>query len=153
MNKIKMPVVKPVQHYIPKSNFFKRTWDWLCYTRQWELDEDWYFILPDKTEIVISKGFVFDGASIPRVFRNLLSPVGILFLAGLVHDYSYKYNCLVQSDLLLYNFSAGQKFWDDLFLEVANETNGMKILNTSAWTALRGFGWMSWNGHRKNDKK
>ena len=36
---------------------------------------------------VIPAGFVCDGASIPLGLRNLVSPIGIVFTAAIVHDY------------------------------------------------------------------
>ena len=58
--------------------------------------EDWYFRLPkNKTIIKIPKGFEFDGASIPRPFWWILSPVGLLFIPGLVHMHIKRMGSLV----------------------------------------------------------
>ena len=43
---------------------------------------------------MLYQGFVFDGASIPKFLRTFFSPVGVLLMGGLVHDYAYKYACL-----------------------------------------------------------
>ena len=37
---------------------------------------------------VIPAGFKFDGASIPKFLHTFLSPVGVLLMGGLIHDYA-----------------------------------------------------------------
>jgi hypothetical protein len=39
--------------------------------------------------ITVPKGFITDGASIPRIFWSLLGPFGPYFQAAIVHDYLY----------------------------------------------------------------
>ena len=69
---------------------------WLTKTRTWEITEDWKFGLQmdgqkTVTSFMIPKGFVFDGASVPKPLRSWLSPMGVLLSGGLVHDYVYKF--------------------------------------------------------------
>ena len=68
---------------------------WLLSTRNWILTEDWKYNI-DGTEYVIPAGFQFDGASIPKFLRTFFSPVGVLLMGGLVHDYAYKYKTLLK---------------------------------------------------------
>ena len=63
---------------------------WLLSTRNWVLIEDWKYKIDDK-EYIILKVFQFDGASILKFLRTFFSPVGVLLIGGLVHDYMYKY--------------------------------------------------------------
>ena len=58
--------------------------------RRWMLLEDWVFRWGNKL-IVIEKGFVFNGASIPKIFSNIFASTGILFLAALIHDHLYQH--------------------------------------------------------------
>jgi hypothetical protein len=44
--------------------------------------------LKDGTEIILPADFELDGASIPRIFWGILSPVGLLLIPGLIHDYT-----------------------------------------------------------------
>lgn len=82
--------------------------------------------------IVIPKGFKTDGASVPKVFQNILSPTGPYFAAGIVHDLLYRWQ----------KFSRRQS--DDALLE------GMWVLRCKPWQygaiylAVRGFGWNAW---------
>ena len=57
---------------------------------------DFEYTLPDGREIVIPEGFVFDGASVPRLLWGLLSPTGLLLIGGLVHDFGYRFDLLVR---------------------------------------------------------
>ena len=58
---------------------------------------DYNYKLNDK-EFVIPAGFKFDGASIPKFLRTFFSPVGVLLIGGLVHDYMYKYSACKPAD-------------------------------------------------------
>ena len=106
-------------------------------------------------------GFQFDGASIPKFLRTFFSPVGVLLIGGLVHDYMYKYACLKlvpvvgdkygrtgKEQLLLVD----QKKADQIFRDINIEVNGFWFMNYLAYWSLRLGIFVAWNGHRKNDK-
>ena len=63
--------------------------------RHWELTEDWHYDRWDGIHVIIEKGFIFNGASIPKVFSNIFASTGILFLASLVHDHIYQYRYIL----------------------------------------------------------
>ena len=92
-----MPILKPIKICTADKGFWKAIWLWLTGTRRWRLVEDWYYFL-DGEEYVIEKGFEFDGASVPKFLAMWLSPVGVLLMGGLVHDYGYKYAELVKCE-------------------------------------------------------
>lgn len=139
MKYIEMPIVRPIR-YKSGGNFFSKVWKWLTYIRRWEVMEDWTYTLSNAEEIFIPKGFVMDGASIPKGFRNIVSPVGVLYIAAIAHDKKY-------AD----PEGMTRKEVDELFLNVANETNELKILNRSCYGLLRAFGWVAWRNWRKKD--
>ena len=58
--------------------------------RKWELTEDFTFIDPrtGKTHTA-PKGFVTDGASIPRCLWMFISPTGPYMESAVIHDYLY----------------------------------------------------------------
>lgn len=90
-----MPKLIPIQIKTRDKPFLIRIWRWITSIRKWELSEDWEYKLPeDEPVIVIPKGFVFDGASIPRPLWGLLSPTGLLLVPGLIHDFAYRYDYL-----------------------------------------------------------
>lgn len=149
-----MPKLQPIP--IPTKNAAVpvRMWRWLTSIRQWRLLEDWCYTLPNSDiVIVIPKGFVFDGASIPKPLWFLLSPTGLLLIPGLVHDFAYRYDYLWAFDhqgrTFRYSRNAGQKHWDKLFKTIALDVNGMSVIDYLAYVALSGFGWIAWRGNRK----
>ncbi len=151
-----MPILKPIS--IPTKNrpMISRIFVWIFSIRKWEVVDDWQYELRDGTEIMIPKGFVFDGASIPRFLWALLSPVGLLFIPGLIHDYGYKYDKLLFKDqngnIADYKSGAGKAYWDKLFRQVGRDVNGMAFIDIMAWIALAIGGWIPWLKHRKSKK-
>lgn len=146
-----MPSLRPVLIPTKNKSFWRKTWIWLSKSRLWEVTEDYNFILPSGTEIVIPKGFVMDGASIPRPFWFLLSPVGLLLIAGLIHDYGYRYDCLlirVGDKLVSYRKGAGKAYWDILFYKINLMVNDIKPVAKVAYWAVKFGGGSSWRNHR-----
>ena len=92
-----MPKLTPVPIKTKGKGFWKGIVMWLLSTRNWVIVEDWKYNL-NGSEYVIPKGFQFDGASIPKFLRTFFSPVGVLLIGGLVHDYMYKYTALKRTD-------------------------------------------------------
>ena len=92
-----MPKLQPVPIKTKGKGFWKGIIMWLLSTRNWVLTDDWKYNI-DGTEYVIPAGFQFDGASIPKFLRTFFSPVGVLLMGGLVHDYAYKYKTLLEAN-------------------------------------------------------
>ena len=145
-----MPTLKPVPIATKGKGFWKGIWLWIMTTRNWEVTKDWRYTVNGQT-YVVPKGFVFDGASVPKFLATWLSPVGVLLMGGLVHDYAYKYAALMKSgDRVLVPLT--QKEADVLFRDICIEVNGFKLMNYLAYYALRLAGFVAWNGHRKAEK-
>jgi hypothetical protein len=125
-------------------------WVWLSKPRQWEVAEDWQCIVGGQT-IDIPAGFRFDGASVPRPFWILVTPIGILLVPGLLHDYGYKYEHLKVGGGGKIGHDKNRLFWDKLFLQAGVDVNGFRVLSSLAGYAVCLFGWTAWFGHR--DKK
>ena len=147
-----LPHLQPVKISTKGKGFWKGIIMWLLSTRNWTITKDWKYKI-DGNEYVIPKGFQFDGASIPKFMRTFFSPVGVLLIGGLVHDYMYKYSALksVQANgaLLLVN----QKKADQIFRDINIEVNGFYFMNYLAYWSLRIGGFVAWNGHRKRNAK
>jgi hypothetical protein len=142
-----MPHMKPLPIATKDKGFFKGIWHWLMGVRQWEICDDFHFKLSG-VEYVIPKGFQFDGASVPKFLAMWLSPTGVLLMGGLVHDYVYKYACLMtKAGNNTEKMSQSQA--DKLFRDICIEVNGFKFLNYLAYWALAAAGFVAWNGHKK----
>ncbi|MCP4595646.1 MAG: DUF1353 domain-containing protein [Neptuniibacter sp.] len=152
-----MPILKPLPIKTRGKSAFGRLKAWITEVRTWEVAENWEYQLDPDTRIIIPKGFVFDGASIPRILWAVLSPTGLLLIQGLIHDFGYKYDYLWavnkgegEKYIKIYE-GKGQDFWDELFYRVGREVNEMKVINALAWLPLSLFGFIAWNNHRDND--
>ncbi len=151
-----MPTLKPLPIKIKNTWLIFKVYSWLTSIRQWEIMEDWLFMLPNGETIVIPKGFIFDGASIPRPFWFLLPPTGLLLIPGLIHDFAYRYNYLWlvnekdgQKFYSKYEVNSGQKYWDMLFRQISVNVNGMVYIDQFAWYSLSVFGRTAWKRNRQ----
>ena len=147
-----MPKLQPVPIATKGKGFWKGIVMWLLSTRNWVLTEDWKYNT-DGTEYVIPAGFQFDGASIPKFLRTFFSPVGVLLMGGLVHDYAYKYKTLLKVDKKDTMGELTQKKADEIFRDINIIVNGFYTMNRLAYWSLRIGGFVAWNGHRKRDAK
>jgi hypothetical protein len=145
-----MPHMIPIRIPTAGKGFWGAIWLWLIGTRTWEIAKDWHFSVNGE-DYIVPKGFVFDGASVPKFLASWLSPVGILLIGGLVHDYIYKYRVLVKYGKKQTTDVMNQKQADQLFRDINIEQNGFHFLNNLAYWALRIGGFVAWNGHRKRN--
>tara|TARA_B100001250_G_scaffold321155_1_gene284158 strand:- start:109 stop:693 length:585 start_codon:yes stop_codon:yes gene_type:complete len=144
----KFPVMRPIPIKTKGKGFFKMILMWLLGTRHWEIAEDFEFDLLGE-KFVIPAGFKFDGASIPKFLHTFLSPVGVLLMGGLVHDYAYKYETLLKKGKKETMGVLTQKRADEIFRDINIEINGFFLMNYLAYYSLRLGGFMAWNKHRK----
>jgi hypothetical protein len=146
-----MPVMRPIAIPTKDKGFWGGVWTWLMVTRKWEIVKDYKFVINGEA-YVIPKGFVFDGASVPKFFRSWLSPMGVLLIGGLVHDYGYKYQTLLKKGKKTCSGIKRQKEMDIIFRDINIDVNGFKVINYLAYYALRLGGFFAWKAHRKNSK-
>jgi len=147
-----MPKLQPVQIATKGKGFWKGIVMWLLSTRNWVLTDDWKYNI-DGEEYVIPSGFQFDGASIPKFLRSFFSPVGVLMIGGLVHDYAYKYKTLLKKNKKDTMGDLTQKRADEIFRDINIIVNGFYTMNRLAYWSLRIGGFVAWNGHRKRNAK
>ena len=147
-----MPHMQPIRIPTDGRGFWGAIWCWFWEVRNWEIAKDWHFTVNGE-QYVIPKGFQFDGASVPKFLASWLSPVGILLMGGLIHDYIYKYTVLLKKNKKDTSDMFTQKQADQLFRDINIEQNGIHVLNWAAYLALRAGGFAAWNGHRKRNCK
>jgi uncharacterized membrane protein len=146
------PVMRPIRIATKGKGFFKMILMWILGTRHWEIAKDFEYEI-NKQKFVIPAGFKFDGASIPKFLHTFLSPVGVLLLGGLVHDYAYKYETLLCENKKDTIGIISQKKADEIFRDINIEINGFYFMNYLAYWSLRLGGFMAWNKHRKVNAK
>lgn len=157
---MKYPKLEPVPIHTKGLSFFMKIWVWLFSVRKWKVVEDWEFdtTLDNRSiTVFIHKGFVFDGASIPRPLWWLLSPIGVLLIPGLVHDYVYRYRYItfIDKKTRIKNriYNSDHKYWDLLFRDVSVQINECNVISYGAWIALLVFGKSAWKKNRKIEQK
>ena len=131
---VEMPHMKPLPMGTSGVGFWKGIKMWLTTSRKWELTDDWVYTI-NGTRFKVPKGFVFDGASVPKFFRSWLSPMGVLLMGGLVHDYGYKYQTLRYANKKASNGVKTQKWMDETFRDINIAVNGFYVLNYLAYYA------------------
>ena len=158
--KIPMPKLEPVP--IPTARHGLMVW--MHSVRRWRLAEHWKYDLPKnccvecrKVKIIVPKGFVFDGASIPRPLWVLLHPSGLLLIPALVHDFAYRCGFLWKIVIdektgketgTVCRCNGCKEDWDILFQKIGANVNGVRIVNFIAYWAVRIFGHRAW---KKNE--
>ena len=146
------PTMRPIPIKTKGKGFFTMIKMWLLGTRHWEIANDFDYEVNGE-KFVIPAGFKFDGASIPKFLHPFLSPVGVLLIGGLVHDYAYKYETLLKKNRKDTMGVITQKKADEIFRDINIEINGFYLMNYLAYWSLRLGGFMAWNGHRKVNAK
>ena len=146
------PTMRPIPIKTKGKGFFTMIKMWLLGTRHWEIANDFDYEINGET-FVIPAGFKFDGASIPKFLHTFLSPVGVLLIGGLVHDYAYKYQTLLNKNKRDTMGVITQKKADEIFRDINIEINGFFLMNYLAYWSLRLGGFMAWNKHRKVNAK
>jgi hypothetical protein len=145
------PHMQPIRIATKDKGFWGAILMWLLGVRKWRITQNFNYKIRGQ-EYVIPRGFEFDGASVPK-FLAFLSPVGVLLIGGLVHDYAYKYAALKPANnkdsLLLLDKENADKIFRDINIEV----NGFHFLNYLAYYGLRVGGFFAWYKHRKNNAK
>ena len=146
------PHMVPMRIATKGKGFWSAIFMWLFGVRHWEIGRDFEYEL-NGVSYVIPKGFTFDGASVPKFLATFLSPVGVLLIGGLVHDYAYKYSALKPANKKDPILVLDQKRADQIFRDINIEINGFFFLNYLAYWALRIGGFLAWNKHRKVNAK
>ena len=148
---IDYPHMKPIKIATKGKGFWGAILLWSFGSRHWEVVKDFNYSINGQN-FIIPKGFKFDGASVPKFLGQFLSPVGVLLIGGLIHDYGYKYETLLLKNKKDIGVKS-QKWMDETFRDINIEVNGFYLLNYLAYWALRLGGFVAWNKHRKVNAK
>lgn len=147
-----MPHMKPIAIPTKGKGFWGGLKIWLFVSRKWEIVSDYHYNIDGK-DLVIPKGFIFDGASVPKFLHTWLSPMGVLLVGGLIHDYGYKYQTLLCKGKKKVIGMKTQSQLDIIFRDVNIVQNGFRLINYLAYYGLKLGGFAAWNKHRKVNAK
>jgi hypothetical protein len=143
----RMPRIQPLPIPTKNQSGLRRILVWMFEIRRWQLLDNWFFAW-EGGYVVIPKGFEFDGASIPRPFWFFLSPVGLLLIPGLIHDYGYRFGFLwkiADGEMIRFGTDEKRRYWDRIFKEIGRAINGFAVIDWIAWLALWIFGGGAWH--------
>ncbi len=112
----------------------------------------------DKVQRVITvpEGFLYDGASVPRLVWSLsgITPDGLIRAAALVHDFIYRhegrlprnsYGVLLNDRYVDYSDHRWQRVdADRLFARIMREAGVPTLKRRAAYLGVRAGGWASW---------
>ena len=101
----------------------------------YELAED--HIDDDFPGIVVPKGFLTNGASVPKYIRGIISPTGNLFRAAVVHDYLYATHQL------------SRRKSDRVFKKIVYDDTQNRLLAYTSYLGIRAVGSSFWNADTK----
>ena len=122
-----MPVLIPIPIPTKDLPWYMALFNLLFYRRDFWLGEDFPYRLPTGEDIMIPEGFIFNGASIPRTFWAVLNPIGLLLIPGLLHDYAYRFQCLLAPDGSVAVEYKTRRKADGMFLEVCHRSSAKCI--------------------------
>ena len=167
-----MPLLRPVpiatwkcDHKRSKTGLFTRYFIWLYEPRRWKIEKNWCYKFKRRNgcniKIVIPKGFIFDGASIPRPFWFFLSPTGLFMIPGLIHDYAYKYGHHLKKNgqltldpngkLIRNDNHPDRSYWDKLFFDMGSGLNSCRLFNRLVWIAVCLGSCFTWCKYRNRE--
>jgi hypothetical protein len=149
---MEMPKLQPYAIKTQKFSFYSKLWQLLLRKRQWQLIEDWHYILPNKRVVIVPKGFVFDGSSYPAIVWLLFSPTGLLLVPVILHDFCFQYNYLwAIHDDKVFKFKQGNGFlkWSAFIRNVGIERNELLLIDYFTWLICITFGWVNWFSFQK----
>lgn len=123
-------------------------------TRKWEVIENWHYKLNDEVELIIPKGFHYNGTSIPRYYWLILNPTGFLLVPAILYECGCQYGQIWQvgqdGSAIPYGIDEEPEFWHRLFKSVGKNIMGRCLIITLALIGVPRniIGKDAWSGHR-----
>lgn len=156
MEKVNKNLVFPIVQGVPDkkiTNIFYKIIKLLFHRRKWLIIEDyviWSNVL--KAYIFVPKGFIFDGASIPKLLHSILGPTGELLLGSCPHDEGYTYGGLLIVDEKVGTLTfvyLPKSVLDEIFKDLCLRENNLGLTTNIAKFMLTVFGNIAWKKCRK----
>jgi hypothetical protein len=123
--------------------------------RRFLVEHDYYLWIAEiKMFIYIPKGFIYDGASVPKFFYSIFSPTGMLFFGSGPHDEGYRYKGLYLMNEFgkMYFVPFSKRELDKIFGHLCEMESGLVIAPYVAQFMLTLFGFTGWLSARWNNK-
>jgi hypothetical protein len=95
---------------------------------------------------IVWAGFKWDGCSIPRWLWSVAPPFSLSELAGLLHDFIYRYGGRLPEGNVVPYRTIDRATADRIFLETMRLDSVPKLRRYAAFHAVRQFGGRAWRG-------
>ena len=102
--------------------------------RKWLFLEPWTPTSPSLGKLHIPKGYVSDGATVPRLLWMFFSPTGVLFIASLWHDFAIKEQYLVLDGETI---RSDDSTFDNMFYQILIEEGVSPVTAIAAYVGVR----------------
>jgi hypothetical protein len=113
---------------------------------KYELSEDYTYTADGGFEIEARAGFIFDRASIPRIFWVIIAQDDVSNVAPLFHDLLYRFKGVLPEDRVRPFRTFERKDADKLFREIMKKRGVNSLRRELAFQAVRRFGKAAWGG-------
>ena len=153
-----MPAVRPIPLKMQGLSKWQRIKKLLFFRRKWELTNNYVLSIPWlDILIIVPRGFTFDFASVPRFAWPILSPIGVLLLASVPHDFGYRYGGLIHIVMDANNIPVPKfKLWtkvelDTLLSDITEAVSCSKLIGEAARFGLKLGGFTYWDAARSEN--
>lgn len=149
------PVLIPLRRSGEGMNWFQRFFLWRMGRRHWQLVEDWIIYVDFfKCWVKIPAGFVFDGASVPKIFNSIVNSTDALFYGSIIHDFIYRFAQLIictDDDFGRWCLAPikDKHMADSAMLHLSIQAEGIKTPSQLAYFILKYLGCFAWRKSRK----
>jgi len=113
-------------------------------SKQWQLDHA-YTYLDNPHAITVPGGFVFDLASVPRIFWGVIAPFELSITAPLIHDFLYRHRGQPPVGAVVPPKTYARRDADVVFREIMEQEGVAKWRREVAYIAVRCFGGFAWS--------
>ncbi len=111
----------------------------------YKVEQDYSYLVPAYT-ITVFKGFVYDRASIPRVFWVLIDKDSLGNVAPLLHDLLYRHGGALPANQVSPYRKFSREETDNLFLEIMTKCGVPYARREAAYLAVRSASGFAWKG-------
>jgi Protein of unknown function (DUF1353) len=115
-------------------------------TPNYEVVDDYVYQARDY-KIIVPKGFVYDRASIPRIFWLIIDKDSLSNVAPLFHDLLYRYGGRLPPSLVSPYREFSREDTDKLFYDLMVKCGVVQWRSVAAYEAVRNFAESHWNKH------
>ncbi len=116
-------------------------------SKDYQVVEDYTYRADNKYNITVLSGFIYDRASIPRIFWVIISQDDLSNVAPVFHDLLYRNGGVLPISQVSPYRTFEREDVDNLFLELAKKCGVSPLKANIAYQVVRKFGGPSWKTH------